>query len=243
MSVLDAYERRARLQPALIAGCPLAVAVMAAGIATNATVGVALTLATQIGLIVVLAEFARRLGKRLEPGLVASWGGPPTTAAMRHNGSTDPHRRALLRRAVERLVPGVVLPTAEDERASPADADARYGAATEAVRSIVRADPAGTILAAENANYGFHRNLLGLKPLGLAVAAITALVALTVAAVAASFGTTLPALAVTAVAALVLMFWTFYVRPERVRWAAERYADAFFGAVVAACNKATAVTQ
>src|SRR5438132_5286265 len=83
-NVFDSYSRRARLFPALVAGGSLVVAAFV--LAPLQNMGL-----PQLGaglfsgvLVYVLADIARRLGKRLEDRLYAEWGGKPSTTMLRH---------------------------------------------------------------------------------------------------------------------------------------------------------------
>lgn len=238
--MLDAYERRARLQPALIAASPLGLAVVAAGLAQHPVVDVLAAGALEVGATFILADLARRRGRAIEPDLWASWGGPPTTMALRHDGPTARERLGLAHAGLCRLVDGVDLPSAQDENDDPAGAIGRYEAATEAARNLLRADPLGVIIAAENRNYGFHRNLLGLRLVGSLISSFCLVAASIIGVAAAITGhgdAARRAAAAAFGAAAILGFWRLYVTPERVRWAADRYADAFIGALAAVASR------
>src|SRR4051812_35740763 len=81
---LDAYERKARLLPAMIVDLPLPVAAMAI---TSSTAPRYASLGWGVGLwasvLAGLAYMARAAGQRLERRLWASWGGPPATRWLR----------------------------------------------------------------------------------------------------------------------------------------------------------------
>ena len=57
--------------------------------------------------------------------------------------------------------------TQAEEQADPSAADAAYNTATSAIRNQAR-DARFALLHKENANYGFRRNLLGLRLWGIA---------------------------------------------------------------------------
>src|SRR5438093_670482 len=88
----DEYDQRARLQPVFIVMLP---ATLAIGLVTahvpggwdvvrRVGLGALVSAASSVGLIGLLAQFGRDQGKKKEPGLWESWGGPPTTQMLRH---------------------------------------------------------------------------------------------------------------------------------------------------------------
>jgi hypothetical protein len=89
------------------------------------------------------------------------------------------------------------------------------------------------LLFAENVNYGMRRNLLGLRWTGMAVAAVTAIMAIVIVLAssgrfahrAAQYG---PGLVV---AMIELLFWALIVSRDWVRVPAEAYGDRLIEAV------------
>ena len=213
----DAYTRRARLAPAALAAAP---AIVLAGGALTAIedVGAILTFVLASGAI-VLCGLVRGLGKAIEPSLWRAWGGPPTTKLLRWSGSTpqavQERRHALLAQLLSEP-----MPTEAEERASPAAADVRYDLAAASLRDLTRDGSRFALVAEENADYGFRRNCLGLRPLALWVSALVLVVSLAMTAVQ-SDTSYLPAVLV---AVFGLGVWTALVRPSWVEVAADRYA-------------------
>ena len=81
----------------------------------------------------------------------------------------------------------------------------------------------------ENAAYGFRRNLLALKPIGVTLSAAGLLVDAGWAVVV-EISSAVAVLGVTH--ALLLVGWLVVVRQEWVREQGERYADQLFGALM-----------
>ena len=75
------------------------------------------------GLVVLGDQLGRDAGKRLQPSLWASWGGPPTTAGLRHRDASNP---VLLARRHERIA----AITGRPSRPQPKSAQTRYGLIT-----------------------------------------------------------------------------------------------------------------
>jgi hypothetical protein len=135
-------------------------------------------------------------------------------------------RETLERRrvALEALI-GWTLPSSRSEAASPDKADQQYVAATRQLISLIRqrADRFPRVQD-ENIGYGFIRNLLGLRYIGLAsVILAAAIVGFSHSSVGA-----VPTVAVEGILMILLTAWIFYVTPDRVREAANIYAERLF---------------
>lgn len=215
--MLDAYTRRARLAPAALAAAP---ALVLAGGALTAIeeVGAILAFVLAAG-AVVLCGLVRGLGRSLEPSLWASWGGPPTTQRLRWSGPASRATQTRRRELLEGLI-GAPLPTLEEEATNPVGSDERYEVAVATLRDLTRDSRRFPLVQEENAEYGFRRNCLGLRPIAICVA-LPVLVVSVVLVIIASVPPYVPA-AITAV--LSLAFWGLVVRPIWVRSSADRYA-------------------
>lgn len=168
---------------------------------------------------IVVCGLVRGLGRGLESSLWAGWGGSPTTQRLRWAGPTP---KLVQRRRHELLTKllSVALPTEAEEEADSAAADRLYDIAVAALRDLTRDGPRFALVADENAEYGFRRNCLGLRPLAIAVALLVLVVSGLLALVGAHGQYLLPA----AASLLSLGFWAVIVKPNWVHSAADRYA-------------------
>jgi hypothetical protein len=165
----DAYNRAARLYPALIALAP--VFWTGASLKPDLFAGdlprVFGSVAVTCAVVVLFTNIARASGKTIEPRLIAAWGGWRTIVLLRHRDTTiDPYTKARYHAALEGLSSGLTMPTPAEEATNPAEADNRYRSATKRLIEQ-RRDPKYPLLHQENAQYGFRRNLLGLKAIAL----------------------------------------------------------------------------
>lgn len=236
--IVDSYSRRARLRPALLALFPALVTIAALFPKVYANAGaVVASLAATCGVLALLAHGARYLGRKKEIELYAQWGGIPTTAWLRHrDDNLDPATKKRYHAFLSKHVPNLKLPTAKQEAADPDAADAAYRSATKWLLEHTRDKKKFSLLFEENVSYGFQRNTLGLKPIGLAVSigslGLTALV------IRQRYGDALDqvdggawlSLVVSAAAAIG---WVTIVSPNWVRDAANAYARA----LLAACEQ------
>ncbi|MFD5407092.1 hypothetical protein [Streptomyces griseorubiginosus] len=225
--VFTPYTWRARIRPVLIAALPVALPV-AVLIPDWPPARRVWALVLVCGLPLVLGQWCRSRGRRLEPGLFELWGGKPSVQLLRWRGPTGPAQLAFLHSRIEQIAgPPLRLPSAEEERADPEGADALYEVAGSVLRTRARALPGAELVAEENREYGFRRNTLALRPFALGAAA-AGLLGVVVHAVLARplSGPAGAAVSAGLVAAdfLLLVFWIWTVRPVWVAEAAWTYA-------------------
>jgi hypothetical protein len=171
-NVFDTYSRRARLFPALVAGASLMVAAFVLAPLQNFGL-------PQLGaglfsgvLAYLLADIARRRGKRMEDGLYAQWGGKPSVAMLRHSDTRlDPGTKASYLKFLSGKL-GLAPPTTREEEADLARCDGYYERCGNWLRENTRDTKKFKLLFDENVAYGYRRNLLGLKWLGITIDAI-----------------------------------------------------------------------
>ena len=176
MSFVDLYTFRARVQPALIVVLPLGFLCFALLPESPFFVTAFFALLSAAGGTAVVAQVGRDRGRKNEPDLWASWDGPPTTRLLRHRQTPfDIQLASGLRRQIEEWI-GYPLPTEQEEAAGPAWADLKYEEVTDALKEATRDKDRFRLVFAENVNYGFRRNLLGLKPIGATIAVVLFLV-------------------------------------------------------------------
>jgi hypothetical protein len=168
---------------------------------------------------IVICGLVRGLGRALEPSLWAGWGGAPTTLRLRWDGATAHVTQRRRHELLAKLI-SEPLPTEAEEKANPAEADRRYEVAVAALRDLTRDEARFRLITEENAEYGFRRNCLGLRPLAIAVA----LLVLVVSGFLALAGSHARFLLPTAASLISLGFWLAIVKPNWVRSAADRYA-------------------
>jgi hypothetical protein len=228
-SLFDPYSRQARLYPALLSLLPPLVMIIAwypdvvSGVGTTIV-----TIAASCGALYALGMFSRALGKKREKQLLTKWGGWPTTIWLRHRSSfLQPQTLARYHKFLAEHVPGLALPSAEDEARDPKLADQQYASAVEWLKEQARGKDF-PLVDKENAEYGFRRNVLGMKP--VAVAACAAALVFSAAAIGISYGDfiSVPRIVLAAVAFNIigLVGWLLFVRDRWVREAGDQYARA-----------------
>jgi hypothetical protein len=254
-ALFDSYGRKARLYPSLLAVLAPLVTVLAwVPVLMTGTAGASIVgITAGCGLLYALSVFARRAGKRVEKRLLAAWGGWPTTLMLRHRQSALP--KPTLQRYHHYLAEGAQLkiPSLEKEARDPLGSDAVYASAVQWLKEQRRGDD-HALVHRENAEYGFRRNLLGLKR----VAIILCVVSIVVSAVLISlseggsrpFDVSAAGLqrlwmlaapvvwAATILNAILLAGWIIVVTDDWVREAGDQYAVA----LLATCDSPSKVT-
>jgi hypothetical protein len=167
----DPYERKARLYPGLLVVAPIVVALTVHLGVKHRALGAVGAVFGACGGMYGIASIVRAKGKELEEKLVAAWGGLPTTIALRHRDQfLDSASKQRYHDLITRKL-GITMPTADEERTNPTLADDVYVGATKRLRELTRSDKG--LLFKENISYGFHRNMLAMKPVGVAISVFT----------------------------------------------------------------------
>ena len=230
----DRYSRNARLYPALLVILPVVVcSVLLTKVELSWINAMYAGLAT-VGGTYLLAQLARDPGKRREKQLFAKWGGMPSVKMLRHQDARiDPITKARYHERLCALVAGTAAPSPESERMDLATADLCYNAWSTHLRNSARDQKRFPLIFDELVSYGYRRNVLGLRPLGISLSALCCLGVVgfarfqfqhqheIVPGVWASF----------VLAIIFLSFWVFIVTPVWVQVIAETYAARLIEAV------------
>ena len=169
MLPFDQYTMRARIQPAFWVVLPFGILLSIWMPGDSFPLNALLGLISTGGGTAVLAQIGRDEGRKKQSALWKSWGGPPTTRLLRFRDSPDQIVLHQWRAKIERLM-GYSLPSRQEEAEDLAAADQKYEVAVSFLRESTRDTSKFPLVFAENINYGFRRNLWGMKPYGLGAA-------------------------------------------------------------------------
>jgi hypothetical protein len=222
----DPYERKARLYPAIIALIPVI-----AGIALYTDwfifdVTNTIFIAFIAAILFWLSGKSRDSGKAVEKRLIPEWGGMPSVTLLRHRDcELDKYTKQRYHKAAELLV-GINMPSCSDEERNPDDADERYRSVTTALLSRTRSVSGYALIFKENINYGFWRNMRGLKSISLVIALLIIFSGIwrdRELVITLEFPDGVE-LAVIVIGVFSLVAWIFTITDEAVRRAAQSYA-------------------
>jgi hypothetical protein len=226
--ITDAYDRQARLYPALLLVAPVVVTIVALfadKLSALQTLGAALL---GFGGAFLLTELARDSGKKGEKALFAEWGGVPSVTIFRHRDiRLDAITKARYHNMLNALVNGAFAPTVEQEQTDPAATDTIYSAWSNYLRVNTRDAKRFALLFKENVSYGYRRNVWGLRAAGIAAS----LISMTVCDVRLYFAyrstseLDLTLVGAGAFATICLLLWLFQFTNNWVRVPADAYAE------------------
>lgn len=241
--ISDPYNRKARLLPALFTLLPVLVTavLLIQEFQSKWSWSVAVGMVAYCGGAMLLTQLGRDCGKALEPKLFKAWGGKPSVAMLRHN---DCHiqkaTKARYHAFLKRRIPGLKLASPAQEKRSLVDADDGYSSATDWLLEQTRDLERFRLIFEENTNYGFRRNMLGLKCLALIIDGLIILVLLPLVVIFSLDGNSsilqlvgIETWGVAATAVIHMSVFGFLVRRDWVRVP----ADAFARQLLAACDK------
>jgi hypothetical protein len=228
-TLLDSYERRARLTPGILGIAPASVAITTLGVGENPAFAALAGLLSLGGGAFALAVAVGNLGRKQQPKLWELWGGAPTTQLLRSRSvEASEAQTTAWRHAVENVTRTNLL-DAHDELDDPERADAAIDVATNAIRHLGHGGSDATLAAKENAQYGYERNVLGFRWVGRSVALGAIVIQV------ARFFFWPPAVLADWVGIVLcaglLLFWTIKPSRKRTREAGFRYAAQLLNAV------------
>lgn len=236
-NLFDRYARKARLYPALLTLFPVFVTVLILFPMVYESIGSAIvSLAIGCGVLLFLASIARYLGRKKEQQLYELWGGKPTTLWLRHSdGNLDAVTKQRYHAFLSKNISGLKLPTPSEETANPISADDYYESAVKWLLEYTRDKKKYPLVFEENINYGFHRNILALKPIAIAINLLCIgyiLLSIYLQHHMLTF-TDVRDVGALPVPLAMLLFWVFMVSPDWVKSIAYAYSRALF----ASCDK------
>lgn len=236
-NLFDRYARKARLYPALLTLFPMFVTVLILFPMVYESIGSAIvSLAIGCGVLMFLASNVRYLGRKKEQQLYKLWGGKPSTVLLRHrNRNLDAVTKQRYHAFLSKHIPGLKLPTPSEETASPRSADGYYESAVKWLLEYTRDKKKYPLVFEENINYGFHRNILALKSIAIAInlICISYILLNTYLQHHMLTFTDVRDVAALPIPLAMLLFWVFLVSPDWVKSIADAYSRALF----ASCDK------
>lgn len=176
----------------------------------------------------LLSQLGRDNGKKKEKRLFEHWGGKPTSIILRHsNDHLDIHTKKRFHSKLEQVISGIKIPTPDEEQENLQAADALYDSCTKHLIAKTRDTSKYPLVFKELVNYGFRRNLWGMKAWALLIIIICTFIHFLVA----TQGFTAIELisvqdwGILGIFAIFVFFWLFIVNKEWVKITAFTYAE------------------
>lgn len=173
----DHYTINARFKPAFFSVLPAAITVLAWYPDAKTLIGSILTVLISFGVMTFISGLISNLGNELQDKLFVTWGGAPSTSIMRYSNSIlDKFTKTRYNQWLESKIDGLTMPTPEEEATAPDIADQKYRSATNYLREHTRDKKKYPAVYRDNVAYGFARNLLAIRILGLSVSGISIII-------------------------------------------------------------------
>lgn len=219
----DSYSRTARLTPALLLIAAPIIVLTSVGVSTWPLARTLLAVFISLGIPLLLMDWVRRRGQGLQKKLWQKWGGNPVISHLRDDGLIPRKRRKLLADQTSLPLNDPVHPEWEP-------------AMDNAIRRLISATRNRSqypLVFAENKNYGFARNMLAVRSIGIYASIIALLISIILIAISCVSPTfsTLSILLGTLCCAALLLVWLFFPTESRVYAAAVDYRDRLLDAL------------
>ena len=221
----DTYSFRARVLPVYLTFAPvvlLLAAVVPEGLKLPIGGAAALVFAP---ISFFLSQIGADFGKRLEKSLWTKWGGPPTTRFLRHgNHEFNEVTRGRVHVKLRQLE--LHVPTREEQEQDQCAADTHYQSCTEDLIRRTRDTRKFPLVFKGLTEYGFRRNLLGLKVFGVSLTVVGLVGSAWLTYTGLTATKELPAVALVAglISAGLLLAWLVWVTKRTVKLSDDRYA-------------------
>lgn len=179
-------------------------------------------------ILLIISIFIREKGRKIEDKLWKEWNGPPTTRFLRQsNTEYNSQRRKICYEYFNRNISNIRIPSKIEESNNTHEADEIYEACIGYLRTIARGNKKKYFLVhAENIEYGFLRNSLGIKPIGIFISSIIVLLIIASFYLGyANINENFSLVAISLTSLLTLGYWIFFITKKKVKLAAENYAN------------------
>jgi hypothetical protein len=224
---MDDYVIRARALPAFIVALPVSLTVLAWFWEQRLILSVLYALIVWCGGAILVSQLSRDWGRKKQDRLYSAWGGKPTTYLLRHRNSNNKVLLAQQHQKLEQLFLGIKLPTTDEERINPKSTDDIYESCISQLINKTRNHQEFPLVFEENCNYGFRRNLWGMKTIGIVLAVISLLSIIPIVWLKNVHN---PAILVLLIISglldlILLLIWFFLITPDWVKIPAFAYAE------------------
>jgi len=166
-SIVDPYDRKARLYPALLLLVPAIVLVITYTQTVLSLLQLFIPIVVSCGAPFLLTQLVRDRGKKKEGELYKDWDGMPSVTIFRYlDNRLDSVTKARYHEKMASLCQTSII-SREEEQTDRNAADSVYTAWSTYLRGQTRNKQKFHLLFQENINYGFRRNMFGIRHIGM----------------------------------------------------------------------------
>ncbi len=225
---MNTYNLKARVYPVILTIVPIVIIGCVYSLSFKSYYQIMTSFGITTALYFLFSQLGRDKGKAIEKEIWSEWGGAPTTQILRYsNDIIDKHTKEKYHSKLKKLTDIGNELNEEFERKSQKEADEIYQSWTKYLISKTRDTKKYNLLFQENINYGFRRNLLGLK-----IIAISIIILLMIGSFFLSFvanGNTISfsydLMLSELILMLILIFWLIIVNEKWIKSVAFAYAE------------------
>jgi len=224
---MNIYNLKARTYPLIIAIIPIVVVGIIYSINLQNIYQLLISLGITASLFFLMSQIGRDNGKKLEAKMWEKWSGTPTTQILRYsNDSIDKHTKKRYHTFLKDKTKIGEKLNEEFEAENKKEADNIYTSWSKFLISKTRDTTKFNLLFQENINYGFRRNLLGLKPFAITVIITLLLLCYIYSYVASNYILVFSQELIQSTVFLIscLLFWIVIVNNKWVKYVAFEYA-------------------
>lgn len=231
MKLPDDYDFETLIVPAVLLATPVAAALTVYGFSVSKALGFTLLGVELFAFFFVATSSAiRNAGKKIELKIFET--GFPTTVMLRADKS-GLNKQAEGRRAQVEQLSGVTLLTYAKAKNNFAEQDECILSAVNKLKEKMRSKKFN-LLRRELKSYGYFRNMLAVKKLGLLLSSVGLVLSVCsfIVPIQGVFHTLVTQIVVIGVCIIFILFWLIGINKENVKSAANRYAEQFFKSLV-----------
>jgi hypothetical protein len=228
ISFFSPYELKARFFPALLILAPLFLTVV---IWYPELIELESSIFTIVVLVIILfffAKLSRELGVKKQKVLLKKWGNFPSTIMLRHRDNTiDAATKLRYHRYLRTNIEGLELPTPEEELNNPDFYEDQYSSAIKWLLEKTRDKNKYDLLFQDNINFGFSRNMFGVKYMGIVFCFLAILININGIYQTYNFNLAEIELKIwlsNLISLIFLLLWVFFVKESWVKNSAVAYA-------------------
>ncbi|ASN06339.1 hypothetical protein [Virgibacillus necropolis] len=228
LDMFSQYELKARIFPALLIVAPFGLTILMWYPSLISLESSFITILVLVIILFFLAKIARENGKKVQQKLLDECGEFPSTTFLKHTDNTlNENTKKRYHQYLSKNVEGIQLPTKEQELESPNFYNDQYNSAVHWLLEKTRDNKKYSLLYQDNINYGFSRNMLGIKPLGIFFSFIS--IAINIFGIYQKYEVSLINLPLKVIISFLISIifismWTFFVKKDWVRSTSKAYA-------------------
>ncbi len=167
---MNLYSLKARVYPLIITLVPIVFIGVIYSFQLKSIYELFVSLGITVSLFFLLSQVGRDRGKKNESKMWKKWKGTPSTQILRFsNNIIDSHTKKRYHDFLKKETGIGIELTEEFESENLIEADRIYTSWSKYLISKSRDSKKFNLLFQENINYGFRRNLLGLKPVAITI--------------------------------------------------------------------------